>query len=282
MQIKNIGILHPGEMGSSIAASAQNGGNTVYWASEGRSAATRARAEKIGLRDAGSLAKLCSQCELILSVCPPHAAEDLAREVAGAGFHGLYLDANAISPARVRRMAQALADSGIHLVDGGIIGGPAWTPGATWLYLSGPRAAEVAACFSAGLAATRVIGDEIGQASALKMCFAAYTKGSTALLCAVIAAAERLGVRDDLYRQWGMGDAKAPERNELALRRVTAKAWRFAGEMDEIAATFQEAGLPEGFYLAAAEVYRRMAEFKDAPDVPGLTEVLAALLEPEK
>jgi 3-hydroxyisobutyrate dehydrogenase-like beta-hydroxyacid dehydrogenase len=205
-------------------------------------------------------------------------------------------------------MAQAMAAHGIQLVDGGIIGGPAWTPGATWLYLSGPRAAEVAECFSAGpplappatLALdahlpwqavpgsargagveTRALGDEVGKASALKMCFAAYTKGSTALLSAVMAAAERLNVREDLYRQWGLGDAQSAERNEQSVRRVTAKAWRFAGEMDEIAATFQDAGLPGGFHQAAAEVYHRMAQFKDSPAVPEITEVLEALLNPD-
>ena len=113
------------------------------------------------------------------------------------------------------------------------------------------------------------------------MCYAAYTKGTTALLCAILGAAERLGVREELQHQWAHDDAGFPDQVAQRVQRVTAKAWRFAGEMDEIAATFQEAGLPGGFHQAAADVYRRMARFKDAPATPDLAEVLAALLDPE-
>src|SRR5262245_2954284 len=125
MKSQRIGFLHPGEMGVSIAASAQNSGNEVYWASEGRSPATRIRAEKLGLRDAGTLANLCATCAIVVSVCPPHAAESVAEQVIASGFRGHYLDANAISPQRVTKIGQAMAEAGAVFVDGGIIGGPA-------------------------------------------------------------------------------------------------------------------------------------------------------------
>jgi 3-hydroxyisobutyrate dehydrogenase-like beta-hydroxyacid dehydrogenase len=275
MKSQSIGILHPGEMGISLAAGAQNSGHTVLWASADRSPATRQRAEKLGLTDAGSLTELCARCDVLVSVCPPHAAEALAEQVKAAGFRGLYVDANAISPGRVQRMQGTLAAAGIDLVDGGIIGGPAWQPG-TVLYLAGRRAAEAAVCFSAGPLEAHLLDGDVGAASALKMCYAAFTKGTTALLCAILAAANELGVGDALHQHWERDDPGFTARTTQRARRVTAKAWRFEGEMGEIAATFEEAGLPGGFHLAAAEIYRRLAHFKDA-DTPALEDVLQAL-----
>ena len=281
MDIHPIGLLHPGEMGISVAATLQNGGHTVYWASDGRSAHTRARAAQHGLRDAGTLTDLCARCPVIVSVCPPDAAESVAAAVLACGFHGLYLDANAISPRRAGRMAEAFAAAGATFVDGGIIGGPAWEPDSTWLYLSGPAADVAAGYFAAGPLATEVLDGPAGRASALKMVYAAWSKGTTALLASVLAAAEALEVRDELQAQWGRDGGELAETAGPRARRVTRKAWRFAGEMDEIADTFGGAGLPEEFHRAAAEVYRRMAGFKGRPELPPLEEVLGALLGEE-
>ena len=276
-----VGILHPGAMGVSIAASAKNTGYTVYWASEGRSTHTHERANKVNLLDIHSVAKLCDECSVIFSVCPPHAAEDVAKEVIGHGFRGVYLDANAISPQRAIRIDQTMTDAGVEFVDGGIIGGPAWRPGRTWLYLSGKEAQKVASCFSAGPLETAVIGDSAGKASALKMCYAAYTKVLTALLSAILAVAETLDVREELANQWSRGGSDFAEKTNRRVRGVTAKAWRFAGEMKEIASTFESAGMPGEFHAAAAEVYLRIAGFKDAQEIPPLTDVLKALLDSE-
>lgn len=270
----NIGILHPGDMGISVAATMQNTGHTVHWASEGRSAQTRARAEKHGLLDAGSIEQMIALCPAIVSVCPPDSAEAVANEVYALGFRGMYVDANAIAPQRAERMGQALA--GVNFVDGGIIGGPAWKTNSTWLYLSGPGAEEAAGLFAAGPLETQVIGDEIGKASALKMCFAAYSKGTTALLSAVLASAEALNVRAELEQQWGSEFAADAARKT---QQVTQKAWRFVGEMDEIASTFEAAGVPGGFHRAAGELYARMAGFKGASPLPELEAVLKAMLQ---
>jgi 3-hydroxyisobutyrate dehydrogenase-like beta-hydroxyacid dehydrogenase len=279
MSIQRIGILHPGEMGISIAASAKNSGCEVYWASEGRRAATQERAAKVGLHDTGTLKELCTECPTVISVCPPHAAEELARDVAAAGFHGLFVEANAIAPQRTIKIAQAMTAAGMSFVDGGIIGLPAWKPHTTRLYLSGERANEVAACFSAGPLDTTVLGNEIGKASALKMCYAANTKGAVALLAAILATAENLGVREALFEQWRREDPEFPKQVEKRFQANTPKAWRFVGEMGEISRTFREAGAPGEFHAAAADIYSRLARFKDSRTPPTLEEILAALTE---
>jgi 3-hydroxyisobutyrate dehydrogenase-like beta-hydroxyacid dehydrogenase len=277
MSPQRVGILHPGEMGSSIAAAAQKSGQTVLCVSEGRSAQTRERAARLGLEDAGSLADLCAACAVMVSVCPPHAAEELAQAVAAGGFRGLYVDANAIAPRRAVRIGQAMAAAGAAFVDGSIIGGPAWTPGATTLYLAGERAAEAAACFAGSPLITRILGAEPGKASALKMCYAGYGKGMTALLGAVLAAAEQLGVRDELQAHWSKTDPELAKNAGPRVQGSARKAWRFVGEMDEIAATLREAGLPGGFHEAAAELYRRLDGYQSAAAAPPLGEILAAL-----
>ena len=279
MKKRNVGILHPGAMGVFVAACIQKGGHTVYWASAGRSSETLRRAEEFQLADAGSLAQLCETCDVLVSVCPPAAAEEVARQVLEHAFHGLYLDANAISPHRAARIGRSMEQAGVTFVDGGIVGGPAWEAGQTWLYLSAPQAAGAAALFAVCPMEARIIGAEPGQASALKMCYAAYTKGTTALLCAILAAAEELDVRSELEEQWSRDWEGFAEQTRERVTRVTAKAWRFEGEMAEIAATFQDVGLPAEFHLAAAQIYGRLAKFKDATQKPTLQEVLGALLQ---
>ena len=277
--MKVIGILHPGEMGISIAASAQNSGCEVFWASEGRRQQTRERAAQFHLRDAGSVASLSAECPIIISVCPPDAAESMANEVVAAGFTGIYVDANAIAPQRTIKIGGIMSAAGVSFVDGGIIGFPAWKPGTTCLYLSGQKAAAVADCFSAGPLDTKVLGTAIGKASALKMCYAANTKGTVALLAAILATAETLGVREELFAQWKHDDPALPEQVQKRIQANTSKAWRFIGEMEEISRTFSEAGSPGEFHAAAANIYARLARFKDSRTPPTLDEILAALTE---
>lgn len=281
MNKQQMGILHPGAMGISIANSALNSGCSVFWASEGRSQETHERAAILDLEDLRTLQRLCASCSILVSICPPDAAEDVADQVLRQGYRGLYVDANAISPQRAIRIGRTLTETGAGFVDGGIVGGPAWEPGRTWLHLSGAEAETVASCFAAGPLETKVIGPEIGRASALKMCYAAYTKGTSALLAAILASAENLQVRQELEEQWEHHWPGFPGQSAERVRRVTAKAWRFAGEMDEISSTFAGAGLPGGFHAAAATLYRRIAHFKGLGTSPELGEVLAALIEPE-
>lgn len=279
--MSNVGIINPGAMGISIAASARAAGHDVYWSSAGRSVPSRRRAEERGLLDVLTVESLCSTSDVILCVCPPHAAESVALSVIDAGFQGLYCDGNAIAPQKAVSIGDRMSAAGIEFVDGSIIGPPAWQPGTTRFYLSGASAAQVAELFAGSVTEAIVIGDDIGRASALKMVFASQTKGFTALQSSIQAVAERLGVREDLYREWERRDPDSAAKAEKSTRRVTEKAWRFTGEMTEIADTFEKAGLPNGFFLAARDVYQRMALFKDADELPPLDEVLAALIETE-
>jgi len=274
--MNSIGILHPGEMGVSIAASAINSGRQVYWVSAGRSKQTRLRAEKHNLIELQSLGELCQTCRIIVSICPPHAAEEVARSVIREGFERIYLDANAISPQRARKLQQLMEENKIEFIDGSIIGGPAWKPGETFLYLSGNQAEVIKDCFQNGPVETKIIGDEAGKASALKMCYAAYSKGTTALLASILATAKALDVREELYRQWDLDEPASSEQINRRVLRSTAKAWRFAGEMEEIAATFEAAGLPGGFHKAAAEIFQRMAGL-ELRTLFSVDQILAAL-----
>jgi 3-hydroxyisobutyrate dehydrogenase-like beta-hydroxyacid dehydrogenase len=177
------------------------------------------------------------------------------------------------------KIAKVMQAAGADFVDGGIIGGLAWQPNQTWLYLSGMQALRVASCFSKGPLETSILGTEPGRASALKMCYASYSKGTTALLCAALAASEALGVRDALLLQWDQDEEGSGDRALQRVARVTAKAWRFEGEMHEISDTLSQVGLPGGFHAAAAALYHRLAEFKDAPETPAVQSVLEALLQ---
>ena len=275
--MQRIGLIHPGAMGASVGAAARGDARTVLWASHGRSESTCDRARRAQLEDAGTVPELVKASDIVLSVCPPHAAQDVADEVSQLGFSGLYVDCNAISPDRTRTIQKIVESAGADYVDGGIIGGPAWTrEGGTCLYLSGLRAEEVAACFTGSPLEAPVISDRIGAASAIKMGYAAYTKGTTALLTAILGVVEKEGVRADLARQWG---DTFTDQTVQRVRANTAKAWRFVGEMHEIAATFKGAGLPGGFHQAAAEVYERLAVFKDSDQPPTIESILKTLLE---
>jgi 3-hydroxyisobutyrate dehydrogenase-like beta-hydroxyacid dehydrogenase len=172
-----------------------------------------------------------------------------------------------------------MSKGGVAFVDGGIVGFPAWKPHTTCLYLSGPRSEEVAACFSAGPLDTKILGNEIGKASALKMCYAANTKGTVALLAAIVATAETLGVREALFEQWKHDDAALPGQVEKRIQANAPKAWRFVGEMEEISRTFREAGAPGEFHAGAADIYSRLVKFKDTRTPPTLEDILDALTE---
>ncbi len=271
-----IGLIHPGAMGAAVGAALRAGGHEVLWASHGRSDATRRRAEQTGLREVPTLAALIGAAEAIVSVVPPHAAADVAEQVAAGGFAGLYLDANAIAPDRSRAIAARLAPMGASYVDGGIVGRPPERPGTTWLHLSGPAAAQAAELFRGGPLETNVLGSEVGAASALKAAFAAWTKGSTALQAVMLAYAEASGVRDALEAQWERYQPGFLPEVEQRARRVTAKAWRFEGEMHEIADAIAALGVPDGFHRTAAEVYRRLAPFSggEEPELALLVEAL--------
>jgi len=283
MSETTVGLLHPGEMGAAVGQCLTAAGHRVLWVPEGRSAASAARAAAAGLTVAsGGLAGLTREADVIVSVCPPHAALGVAREVAalgvareGAGSGRVYVDANAVSPDTAREIAAIVAAGGGSYVDGGIIGSPPVAPGFIRLYLSGARAGEVQRLFAGGAVDARVIGGGgLFAASAVKMAYASWTKGSAALLLAARALARAEGVEDLLLAEWGASQPGLTERSARAAGSAAAKGWRWVAEMEEIAAAMAAAGLPDGFHLAAAEIYRRAQE-APAPDA-----ILTALLSP--
>ena len=271
------GLVHPGAMGASVGAALTSAGATVCWCPDGRSDATAERARVDGLTAIESLRELAASSGAIISVCPPHAAVAQAIAVAEAGFSGLYVDANAVAPATAIEVAQIITSAGGSAVDGGIIGPPARRPGTTRLYLSGDRATEAAAAFAGSMLEANVVSHEIGAASALKVAYAAWTKASAALLLNIRAFAEVEGVSDALLAEWERSQPGVKERSELSAAFSAPKAWRFAGEMRELASSFAEAGLPDGALTGAAEVYDRLTAEKDCPDVD-IGRVVRALL----
>jgi 3-hydroxyisobutyrate dehydrogenase-like beta-hydroxyacid dehydrogenase len=248
-----VGVLHPGEMGAAVAAALRERGETVLWASGGRSAATAERARQAGLEDAGDVAELCRRCNVLISIVAPHAALDVAREV--SGFAGTYVDANAIAP----ETARAIAGLHGHFVDGGIVGPPPLSAGATRLYLSGSDAGSIAGLFAGTDVDARVISTEPGAASALKAAYAGWTKASAALLLTQRALARAEGVEDILVEEWRLSLPGLEEEYASAQRSGHRKGWRWIGEMEEIARSMDAQNLPTGFHDAAAEVFRHIS-----------------------
>ena len=196
----DVGIVHPGSMGAQVAAQAAAAGVRVWWSAQGRSEATRERAGALGLQPARSMAELARECAVILSVCPPAAALDVARQVAATGFDGVYADANAISPRRMEQITRLMRENGATVADGGITGPPPREAGSTRLYLCGdePAVETVRALFDGTPLTPVVLAGPVGRASALKLGFAAYNKISYALAAEASALAADHGVLDDL------------------------------------------------------------------------------------
>jgi len=242
-----IAILHPGQMGAAVGRALVEAGHDVGWLPDGRGAGTRRRAEEAGLTALDDVADR----DLVVSVCPPAAAVDTARSV--AGFSGLYLDANAVSPGTASEVAAVVAGS---YVDGGIVGPPPVRAGATRLFLSGARAGEVAAVFAGSRLEPVVLAGDTA-ASALKMTYAAWTKITAALLVSLRGAARELGVEDALVAEWARSQPDLAARHAGALAAARDKGWRWEEEMRQIARTFGAAGEPAGFGEAAAELFAR-------------------------
>jgi 3-hydroxyisobutyrate dehydrogenase-like beta-hydroxyacid dehydrogenase len=276
MMNKTIALLHPGEMGAAIGAGLVARGHRVVWAAAGRSAATRRRAENCGLENVESLACAAQAADIVFSVCPPRAAMELARAVADCGFDGVYVDANAVSAQTTHAVGRVVEAAGASYVDAGIIGPPPLPGASVRLYLCGSRGAEIAALFDGCIMQAIALDGPVGAASALKLCYAAWNKGATAMLAGIRALAMQEGVDAALLEEWKISLPDIPKRSEMVT--VSArKAWRWIAEMEEIAASFEAAGLPAGFHLAAADIYRRLEGFKDAARAPALAEVTAAL-----
>ncbi|MEE9416209.1 MAG: DUF1932 domain-containing protein [Acidimicrobiales bacterium] len=267
MTLATVGVVHPGAMGASVGDHLTDAGHRVIWASGGRSAETNSRAEAAGLIDVGSLAALVDHGDFIVSVCPPHAALQTATDIAKHGFSGIYLDANAIAPSAAEAISGIVTEAGASFVDGGIVGLPPVETGTTRLFLSGGDSERVAELFEETLFDVVVIDDRVGSASALKTAFATWTKVSSALLLSVEAYADRTGVLPVLLEEWDRRFPHLGDRVELTRAATGPKAWRFVGEMEQLATAMADQDMPQGFHDAAGEIYQRLA----AQNLPSAT-----------
>jgi 3-hydroxyisobutyrate dehydrogenase-like beta-hydroxyacid dehydrogenase len=264
MSYRTVAILVPGEMGAAVGKAFHAGGLEVLTCLAGRSDATRDRAAEAGFRDVGSLEALLAAAEVVLSILPPESAPDMAASVAAAmkasGHTPPYADCNAISPDTARAMQAVIEGAGAIYIDGGIIGNP---PGggklATRFYMSGPQAALMDGLDGLGID-VRQCGPEIGRGAAVKMCYAGITKCSRALETAVLIAAEKLGVADEIHAELEASAAAIYKRMEYMIPRLPAVSGRYIGEMKEIAHTMESAGVTAQFHVGATELYQLLEQ----------------------
>lgn len=259
MTAPTIGLLSPGDMGHAIGGVLVQHGGRVITHLGGRSERSHALATAAGITDTPSLAALVQEADILLSVLVPARALDVARSVAGViadtGADLLYVDCNAVAPRTVRQAETLILDAGGRFADAGIIGPPPRSPGTTRIYTSGPGAAELTVLNDYGLD-LRPIGPEAGQASGLKMCYAALTKGLIALGTELLVAAQQLGLAEALRAEQRQSIPDVLAWLERSTPSMPPKAYRWVGEMEEIATTFADLGLTPNILLGAADMYR--------------------------
>lgn len=270
MAVKTIGLLSPGDMGHSIGAVLRSNGLEVLTCLQGRSERTKALARQSGFADCASLEELVTRADIVLCVLVPARATAVAEEVASAiratKANVLYVDCNAISPQTVRGIADLIQAAGARFADVGIIGPPPRKPG-TRFYASGPNAADFAELKNFGLDA-RVIGDEPGQASGLKMCYGALTKGLLALSTELMVAARLMGLDETLRAEQQESMSEVVGWLERQMPTMPPKAYRWVGEMEEIAATFAQLGLTPNILTGAADIYRMVEQTPIGKETP--------------
>lgn len=286
--VQTIGILSPGDMGHAVGRALGANGLKVITCLEGRSPRTRQLAEQAGISDVASYAELVEAADMILSIMVPANAKPAAELVAAAlqstGADLIYADCNAVAPQTTHQIAGLITDAGGKFVDASIIGGPPHTDYTPRIYAAGPQVERLADLNNYGLTIVPM-GHDIGQASAIKMCYAALTKGTSALMLELLTAAQALGVYEALLDEFSNSQAANKERMERGLPGVPPKSRRWVGEMEEIAQTFADVGLTANILTGAADMYRllgatALADLTPEDDhKPALAEVVAALVE---
>ena len=259
MTLDRIAILMPGDMGHAVGRALGQHGHEVTTCLAGRSARTRGLAGAAGLRDAGSLEALVAGADLILSILPPAAAAAQAGAVAAAmeatGARPVYVDCNAVSPMTVREIGAVIAAAGAPFIDCGIIGAAPGKGKPTRFHVSGPDTGAMERLDAKGISVI-AMGPEIGRASALKMVYAGLTKGTMTLHTAMLLAAWQLGIYDEAVAEFADSQADALAAMQGRVPRIPADAGRWIGEMEEIAATLAEVGIPSAFHDGAAAIFR--------------------------
>jgi 3-hydroxyisobutyrate dehydrogenase-like beta-hydroxyacid dehydrogenase len=273
MQIRNVGVVSPGDMGQAIAGRLRESGLNVFAALDGRSERTRALARQAGLTDCGSMDKLVTACELVISVINPGEALNVARQVAAAmrktGRKIAFADLNAVSPQTARDADSMVREAGGMFIDGGIIGPPPrGEKDRPRIYVSGPDAYLFESIQHPNLL-VRVLSERVGDASGVKMCYAAMTKGTTALAVELLVAARKLGVEQALEKELRESRNDVFEWQMKNIAVMPPKAYRWVPEMQEIAKTFGELGLTRRMFEGATDIYAMVAETplgKESPE----------------
>ena len=271
MTVAAIGLLSPGDMGHAVGRALREHGLDVLTCLDGRSDRTRGLAAAAGLRDVPGLDDLVTSSDLVLSILVPAEAMAVCRSIAAAvrraGADVVFADCNAVSPRTSAAMGEVVREAGGRYVDGSIIGGPPRDGSSPRFYVSGPEASILSELDGKGID-VRDLGEEVGRASAIKMCYAAATKGTSALWLAQIAAAEALGLTDELAAELRESQPAVYGAMEKALPALPSKAFRWIGEMEEIAATFASVGVSSGFHEGSADMYRLLSETPFASETP--------------
>ena len=271
MMVNTVAIMSPGDMGHAVGQVLSESGVDVITCTDGRSQRTKNLAEMAGLRQVATLEDMVIQADLVLSIMVPSKAMSFVREISphfeSSKTPTYFADCNAVSPQSALAMAEVINQAGGKFIDGGIIG-TAPTKGDTpRFYVSGPDASLVMELDGRGII-VKAIGNKVGQASGIKMCYAALTKGTNTLHVALLTAASRMGLTDDLRKEFEFSQKSHLAAMEKGISRLPANAHRWIGEMEEIAATFENLGVTPNFHKGAAEIYKMLNSTPFAKESP--------------
>ena len=262
MALGTVAILSPGSMGSAVGQALRESGYDVVTNLDGRSERTRALAEEAGFRAVSGIDSIVEEADLVMSILVPSEAISVAREAAAAmkrtGASPAYADCNAVSPDTARELGGIIEAAGGRFIDAGIIGGPPGSGSPPRFYASGPHEAVIGELDGKGIIVP-LLGGEVGRASAIKMCYASLTKGVSALQTAALVAAYRLGLSSELEEEMSSSQANVLAQMQSVIG-LPGKAFRWVGEMEEIAATFESVGVTGNFHHGAAEIFRMVAD----------------------
>ena len=259
MDICTVAILSPGDMGHAVGQRLRENELDVITCLAGRSHRTRSLAEKAGIRDVATMEELVERSDLIMSMTISAAVMDVCQQVADAlaatGSDTLFAECNAISPQLARDLEPIITDAGGRFVDVSIIGGPPRPGYGPRFYASGEQAGRFEQLNDVGLTVLKLDG-AVGQASGIKMCYAAMTKGSWALYTQLLMAAELMGLTEPLLAEFGSGQQAVLQRMERTIPTVPPRSRRWVSEMEEIRDTFLDLGMTPRLFEGVAEMYR--------------------------
>ena len=271
MVIETVAILSPGDMGHAVGQLLREHELKVVTCLTGRSQRTKDLAELAGIADVPDLNDMVAQSQIILSISVSEMVPSICQQVADAikdtNANVLFAECNAISPQLSRQMEPIITEAGGRYIDASIVGGPPLNGSSPRFYASGDNTAEFEGLANFGLD-VRTAGTEVGQASGIKMCYAAMTKGSSALYSELLMAAEMMGLSDFVKAEFQSSQPAVLQRMERGLPGVPAKARRWVSEMEEIKDTFEQLGLTPHLFQGVADMYRMIGSTSMGDETP--------------